>query len=955
MASACAFAAFAAVPARAADPGSELPSGGRVVEGGADIDYVSRRLLEIHQDTDRVVIDWNSFNIGERSTTEFFQPSSSSLAVNRVTGRGDDPTQILGTLRANGRVMILDRNGVIFGRNSHIDVGGIIASTGNVDNREIMSGADTFKLDRFGKGEVVNNSRDFSVRDSGLAALVAPTVRNNGVIVARMGKVALASGTSTTVDLYGDNLISIATDAEPAKFAKIEQKGTIDAEGGIVALTAGAARDIVDSAINVDGVILVSSARMDGGKIILSGGRVKVTGTLDASANNRKIVQSRPDEVPVTPSKGGTIDITAVEDARIVEGGQVITNNGGSINITAGEDIRITNVDSDSDQPERISNSRDHDDEGFRNTVVSVQGTGGNITIDAKGIVRVRRDGKLDVDVSANGGDIMVRGLSGVFLASASIETNGEGDITIYQNKRPSTREERRKLEQSTIQNAINAIANYGSGTNTVFVGAGDWDENVYAQGGKQITNLSLMGARNGVDARSSDLSQEGETVINSISGYYLDSFKVDGFYFNGLTGKGDAALAFYSVGDATATNNVIVLANEKQPQSMLFGDVCMANSACGNVLFGILAENVKLLNASQNLIDLSDVTMANSRGITTRMNGEATIANNDIYGAFTGIDIAYGRGERNVKSLFGGIPSSNPSDYGVYHISGNRIEDADTGMNIFGGLVDLTGDANAIVNSRIGINFAPVVVGQTIFFPPPPPPPATVEIPGIDVAFASPLIIDIGEPIITNYYSAVALEGDTLGKTAFDGITGSFVTTSQGALYAPGAPSIIDATEVVYANTALGNFTGVNGLTAEQLSYLEARYYHFNDENTLGLFDFGNLIVDSAYDIEDAFNLPGFEILQRGGRSGFVIAGLPRLPGQGGTGRIVTGGGASGLNNISPAAGGENPQDIEPASGGDPQEAACWAEAISNSSDGTPTFLPVGAPSNQDSGGEDC
>ncbi|MCK4944657.1 MAG: filamentous hemagglutinin N-terminal domain-containing protein, partial [Alphaproteobacteria bacterium] len=88
------------------------PKDGKVVAGSADFSNPSLNNLIINQKTQRVVIDWESFNIGTQASTEFKQPKSNSLAVNRVTGSSVDPTQILGTLSSNGRVMILDSNGV---------------------------------------------------------------------------------------------------------------------------------------------------------------------------------------------------------------------------------------------------------------------------------------------------------------------------------------------------------------------------------------------------------------------------------------------------------------------------------------------------------------------------------------------------------------------------------------------------------------------------------------------------------------------------------------------------------------------------------------------------------------------------------------------------------------------------------------------------------------------------
>ena len=276
----CLSTTLQGMPAYALDANA-LPDGGVVVGGSASFDYSTPNELHVQQNTDKAVINWNSFNIGQNATTEFHQNNSNSIAVNRVTGAGLDPTQIMGTLKANGRIVVLDRNGVIFGKDSQVNVGGIIASTGNIDDNAFMNsgkinitGADT-------GGSIVNNGT-ITVREAGLAAFVSPNVKNNGVINAKLGKVTLAAGDEATVDLYGDGLVELAAGKKLTN-ALIENTGTINAEGGTVTLTASGAKDIVNTVINTSGLINVSSVSDVGGKIVLEGANTEVSGTLDAS------------------------------------------------------------------------------------------------------------------------------------------------------------------------------------------------------------------------------------------------------------------------------------------------------------------------------------------------------------------------------------------------------------------------------------------------------------------------------------------------------------------------------------------------------------------------------------------------------------------------------------------------------------------------------------------------
>ena len=99
------------------------PAGG-VVSGGSATITESGSRLDIHQHTNRAVIDWRSFDIEAGEITQFYQPSSSSIALNRVNSA--DPSRIFGELIANGNVILSNPNGVLFGAGSKVDVNGLI-------------------------------------------------------------------------------------------------------------------------------------------------------------------------------------------------------------------------------------------------------------------------------------------------------------------------------------------------------------------------------------------------------------------------------------------------------------------------------------------------------------------------------------------------------------------------------------------------------------------------------------------------------------------------------------------------------------------------------------------------------------------------------------------------------------------------------------------------------------
>jgi filamentous hemagglutinin family protein len=259
-----------------------LPQDGNVVAGGATISQPAPNRMEVRQSTNRAVIDWRGFSIGQGEQVTFQQPSSASVALNRVTG--PDASRIDGRLSANGQVFLVNPNGVMVGPTGLVDVSGLVATTANISNSDFMAGQ--YKFDKPGRADAkVVNEGQISVAEGGIAALVAPSVRNAGVIEARLGKVALAAGNKFTLDLNGDRLVNIAI--SDAQAARLENSGQILADGGTVTLSAAAARDAVSEVVNT-GVVRARSVAEKNGVIVLDAGAgaASIAGTLDASGAN---------------------------------------------------------------------------------------------------------------------------------------------------------------------------------------------------------------------------------------------------------------------------------------------------------------------------------------------------------------------------------------------------------------------------------------------------------------------------------------------------------------------------------------------------------------------------------------------------------------------------------------------------------------------------------------------
>lgn len=420
---AVALATALSIGAASVTPAFANPGGGTVVGGDATIVETSATRLDINQSSDKAIINWHDFSIAQGEHTNFNQPGADSIALNRVTG--GDPSAILGQLSANGIVMLLNPNGVLFGASAQIDVAGILATTADIADSDFMAGALNFNTPGNADATVINRG-NISVADGGMVALVAPGVENSGVISARLGRVSLASGNRFTVDFYGDSLIEIAVDDSVAASALgegkalIEQNGSIAADGGVVMLTAAAAKSLVDNAINMDGIIQAQTAVEQNGEIVLLGGdgAVSMTGDIDVSGGAGFVEVSGADVSlggSVDLSGGGhlvidppTFDVDAAAAATIV--GALA---GGSVDVEA-EDTITVNADIDS-SAQGNANTLNFKDENANNDLqidlnaeitlgASQTLTGDGTTVNVANTSLIQNG----VDVAASGGTVNV-------------------------------------------------------------------------------------------------------------------------------------------------------------------------------------------------------------------------------------------------------------------------------------------------------------------------------------------------------------------------------------------------------------------------------------------------------------------------------------------------------------------------------------------------------------------
>ncbi len=274
-----------ATPAMAQPAPNARPTGGAVVAGSAAISQTASNTA-INQSSQRAAVNWKSFNVGSQQSVTFNQPSASAMTLNRVTG--PDPSQIAGRIDANGQIVLVNQSGVTFYKGAQVNVNGLMVTAAGISNRNFMAGAMIF--DQPGNPNArIDNQGSITVRQAGLAALVAPQVANSGVITAKLGHVVLAGAKTATLDLYGDGLLSLdvsnqVTQAPAGATALVTNTGVIIADGGTVQLTARAADGIVQNLVQAGGRIRAATVGGQTGTVALNGvgGSIVVEGQLAA-------------------------------------------------------------------------------------------------------------------------------------------------------------------------------------------------------------------------------------------------------------------------------------------------------------------------------------------------------------------------------------------------------------------------------------------------------------------------------------------------------------------------------------------------------------------------------------------------------------------------------------------------------------------------------------------------
>lgn len=250
--------------------------------------------------TPGTIIEWPGFSIAAGEATRFVQQSNASAVLNRITGQ--DPSVILGALQSNGRVFLINPNGILFGAGAQVNVNGLVASSLAMSNADFLSGKMNFSAGAVA-GRVANQG---SIRtpEGGQVLLIGPQVENSGLIHAPGGDVVLAAGRSVKLADSGNPALHVVVSAPQdqainlgqivAQSGRVGIYGSLVNQRGVVSAdraAVGAAGQIVFKAsgdLLLEGGSLTSASGAGvgtGGTIHLLGERVALTGNARVDAS----------------------------------------------------------------------------------------------------------------------------------------------------------------------------------------------------------------------------------------------------------------------------------------------------------------------------------------------------------------------------------------------------------------------------------------------------------------------------------------------------------------------------------------------------------------------------------------------------------------------------------------------------------------------------------------------
>lgn len=295
------------------------PQGGTVSQGAATFSTSGSQLTVTT--SAQTFINWSSFNIGAGETTTFVQPSSSSVVWNHI----NDPnaSQILGTLDANGYVVLQNSSGFYVGGQAAINTHGLLMTTAPIPMPS-LSGGGAWQFDALPPSARIINYGQINIAGGAPAFLIASDIQNNGTISNPGGKIGLYAGEKVLVSTSPDGRGVSAEVTLPQ--GSVNNNGQLIADAGSIVMQA--------QVVNQGGLVQANSVRDVNGAIELT-----ASDSLNLGANS--VISARGDTQGV--SAGGNVTLKtgntfSDQVGSIIDiSGGAQGGNGGAVEVSASQ------------------------------------------------------------------------------------------------------------------------------------------------------------------------------------------------------------------------------------------------------------------------------------------------------------------------------------------------------------------------------------------------------------------------------------------------------------------------------------------------------------------------------------------------------------------------------------------------------------------------------------------
>ncbi|TDR27886.1 filamentous hemagglutinin N-terminal domain-containing protein [Hydromonas duriensis] len=648
-----------------------LPVDGKVVYGQANISQAGSTMT-IQQLSNKASTNWQSFDIGASAHVNIEQPSNNSVLLNRVLG--NSPSEVFGSLNANGHVILINPNGVLFGKDGSVNARSFTASTFSLSDEDFIYGR--YRFQRNGSNGYIINNGKINAADGGYVALIGVVLNNNGQIVAPHGTVGMVTGDTVSIPMSSSGKITFDLSPASINTSVVNSSGSlIKADDGQVYIKASSLNSALTNVMQ-SGEIDVSGDSGGQVQLLSDAGNIKVNGVVNADGrvgNHGSIVLGRD------VSSGALAANTDVSGATLSSKGGFIETSGDwlktdGVNVKAVQwllDPADITIGSGTDNNYGVTNGNFSPNGGVASSTINVATINSALNNDTNVSITTTNNGSVG---SANGN---------IYVNSAIQKTAGS-EATLRLNA------------DNTLQ--INAAIESTSGKlNVIGIGNG-------AVSGSQGVVVS---SGNAIKANGGDVTLSGSSVNNyGVSVAQTSSLSGGNVEINGTAGGSGVGILIERGVSVSADKSILLngTSTGSSGNAVLLGsnpntDAINLTSGTTTTISGTSTNSAN----SSDVLSLSDFKSSAGSNINitaTTPNSSSTAIR--IYKNLSGGNsIASVSGDVVVSSNQGGVSIDGPSGSNI--ISGQNVYIYNTGGTVSSGAI-IAGSGSSSATSKAGV-----------------------------------------------------------------------------------------------------------------------------------------------------------------------------------------------------------------------------------------------------------